>query len=206
MGIQELKNSLRNWNCLGPFRGYFEPEIVNFRIFGQIWLKMTLKKTQNQKVSKIQKRSSLCIPKCQLSAKNEQIRRKWRWVLFLRSKFSDPQIPGFPIHFAIFRKSVLTLLVDISAAWRSSWIPIIQIFEYVKTKENIFFDPGPPPYPLKTKGRKTSPENPISWAESYLIMPMTRDLIKILAFAELWKKLGFSYCFYRNIHSFFNFD
>ena len=79
---------------LGHFWGHFGLKIANFQILSLILLKMTPKMAQNQKISKIQKTSSLCIPKCQFPAKNEEIWTKWRWVLLFRSKFSDPPNPG----------------------------------------------------------------------------------------------------------------
>ena len=65
-----------------------------FRFQGQFLLKMTPKMAQNQKISKIQKTSSLCIPKCQFLAKNEEIWTKWRGVHMFRRKFSDPPNTG----------------------------------------------------------------------------------------------------------------
>ena len=116
---------------------------------------MTPKIPQNPKISKIQKTSSLCIPKCQFLAKNEEIWTKWRWVLLFRSKFSGLLNPGISHTFceisrnmSRFRWLVYRGRDNLFQLRKKFLNPHNQNFKSRTKLLKIIFWPWTPPYPL----------------------------------------------------------
>ena len=86
-----IQTELVFWSIFGVI---LSKKMHVFSFYAKFWSEWHQKMTQNQKISKFQNTSSVCIPKSQFLAKNEKIWTKWIWVLLLRSKFLDPPNPG----------------------------------------------------------------------------------------------------------------
>ena len=156
------------------------PKIWISSIFGSKWPQ---KWPKIKKYQKSKKQVLFVFQNASFWPKMRKYGQNGEEYICLEGNFQTPQILGFPIHFADFREirrdfagSYLGTTVIFFNSVKSSWIPIFHILEYVKTKENIFSDPGPPP---------PTPQKFFDW--KLRVLRAFKDKGKVKKYHNFWK-------------------